>query len=576
MNERFSDGNFTENPVWEGRVDNFIVNEDLQLQSNASSASVSYLFTASRAIENAVWECWVKITYPTSNNNYACVYLVSDRVDISVGCNAYYVKIGGTNDEVSLFLQQGTKHTKIIDGTDKRTDENPVELNIKVVRDNAGNFELYSKLVSEEEYYLEGKTNDMTITHSLYFGVLFSNTNTTGSRYFFDDIFVIGDKAMDSELPVWTSVLVEEPDKLILEFSEVVSVDNAVFEVDNGIGYPAAVNLLSGHAVVELEFTSYFERGIIYTLEINGLTDLAGNPLFNNKKTFGISEPVEQGDILLNEVMFENPENSLEYIELVNASGKILDISGFVITTRKTDGTFNTGVKIPDNTVILPKDYIAFCSDAQIVREYHNCPDESNIITTSSWYNLNNQESTIVFIDSEKDIIYDELSYNTKWHHPLIRNAKGISLERISPYLPTQNADSWHSAASEVNYGTPGYRNSQFREINTDIDEDKWVRIEPEAFSPDNDGYEDVCFIHYKTDEPGYSANVIIYNASGVKMCQLASNALLSTEGTLIWDGKTDKGQNANVGVYVLYFEMIHVGNGRKKQVKLPLVVSGR
>ena len=576
VNEQFSDGNFTENPKWEGTIDNFIVNADFCLQSNASVASTSFLSTASEAIDNAVWECWVRITYPTSSSNYASVYLVSDRLDISTECNAYYVKIGGTNDEVCLFLQQGTRHTKIIDGIDRRTDGNPVELRIKVVRDDAGNFELYSKLSSEEDFFLEGKTQDTEIMQSQYFGVLFSNTGTTGRNYFFDDIFVSGDKADDFEPPVWTSVLVEEPNKLLLEFSEGLNIENAVFEVDNGIGFPNSVSLSAGKTSLELGFAVNFELGIIYTLEISGLIDLAGNELVENRKSFGISEPIEFGDLLFNEVMFDNPENSVEYVELINASDKILDISEYVFSTRRTDGTLTTGIKVPEKTLLFPNSCIAFCSDAELVRNYHNCPMEANIITTSSWTTLNNQEATLVLTDSEKEIIFDELTYNAKWHHLLIRNAKGVALERISPLLPTQSQDSWHSASSETNYGTPGYQNSQFREINPNKEDEKFVWLEPEAFSPDNDGNDDICFIHYKTDEPGYIANVMIFNASGVKMCQLASNALLSTEGTFIWDGKTERGQNANVGIYVLYFEMFHVEKGKRKEIKLPLVVSAR
>ena len=109
VNESFSDGNFTENPVWVGTAQNFLVNNFLELRSQAFETSTSALFTPSEAFEDASWECWVKITYPSSSSNYASVYLNSDKNDISGGCNAYYVQIGGTNDEVSLFIQEGTK-----------------------------------------------------------------------------------------------------------------------------------------------------------------------------------------------------------------------------------------------------------------------------------------------------------------------------------------------------------------------------------------------------------------------------------------------------------------------------------
>ena len=82
--------------------------------------------------------------------------------------------------------------------------------------------------------------------------------------------------------------------------------------------------------------------------------------------------------------------------------------------------------------------------------------------------------------------------------------------------------------------------------------------------------------IHYKTDTNGYVANVLILNAVGVKVFKPASNIILSTEGFLTWDGKTENGKNANVGIYVLYFEMFNPKTGNRKQFKMPIVVSSR
>lgn|GEM_PF-342590 len=584
INEQFSNGNFTENPRWEGMVENFIVNDDFQLQSNAPSASQSFLFTPSRSINNAVWETWVRINFQPSGTNFASIYIISDRADISGGFNGYFVQIGGprtgsgtaTDRDISLFLQQGTRRTRIINGAINRVQMNPVEVNIRVTRDENGNFELFSRLASEDEFVLEGRAHNTAVTQTYFFGVLFSNTNTTGRNYFFDDIFVSGEPAVDLEPPVWNSVAMEEPNKLLLEFSKPIDIDNAEFWVDNGIGFSHTVRTLTGRTSVELEFSVNFLPGITYTLEINGLTDLSGNALIENKRTFGLPERIEFGDLLFNEVMFDNHENSVEYVELINTSDKVLDISGFVIATRRADETLTSGVRIPENTLILPRNYVAFASDARLVRAHHNAPPEANIVQTASWTNLNNESATLVLTD-EMGNIFDELIYNRRWHHPLIRNPRGVALERISPFLPTQNPDSWHSASSETNFGTPGYRNSQFREIHAPAsDNERFVWLDPEAFSPDGDGFNDVCFIRYKTNEAGYVANVAIFNASGVKVRQIASNELLATEGFFMWDGTTDRGQNANVGIYVLFFEKFHVESGRRRQAKLPLVVSAR
>lgn len=575
VNESFLDGNFINNPIWTGITSNFTVNNAQQLQSQASTASTSYLFTPSEAIDNATWECWVKITYSTSATNYAAIYLTSDKSDISSGCNGYYVQVGGTNDEVSLFVQEGTKKTKIIDGTDKRTDGNPVELRIKVTRDAAGNFALYSKLTTETAFVLEGTTQNTVLKSSSYFGLLFSNTASTGSDYYFDDITVTGTKAADKEAPIWTSLTIEPPSTLKLIFSEPMDVSHASFEVDNDMGNPVSQIISDDKKTIELVFASEFEHGKMYELNISGLTDLAGNELADTTRSIGYIEPIAPGDLVINEVMFDNPLNSLEYIEIYNKSDNVLDVSGVVFTTRKSDGTLNTGNVIPAKTLMLPHAYLALCADADSVRNYHYCPDESNILTTK-WTSLNNESATLVLTNATKDTVYDELTYNVKWHNVLVKNPKGVALERINPNLPTQRADSWHSASSEVNYGTPGYKNSQYRDIISNETEEQTVWANPEAFSPDNDGVNDVCFIHYKTDEAGYVANVMILNQVGNKIFQVASNILLSTEGTLIWDGRTQNGKNANVGIYVLYFEMFNPKTGERKQSKLPIVVSSR
>jgi len=468
VNESFLDGNFINNPIWSGTTSNFKVNSSLQLQSNAAGASTSYLFTPSEAIENASWECWVKIDYSTSGSNYACIYLISDREDVSSGCNGYYVQVGGKDHEVSLFVQEGTKKTKIIDGTDGRT-SGKIVLWIKVTRDADGNFALYSKVLSmlipETDYVLEGTTQNKVITSSSYFGLMFVNPASAKLDYYFDDIVVIGTKAQDKEAPVWSGLNIEQPNKLKLSFSEAMDFSSAAFSVNQNLGNPTSQSISNDKMSVVLSFGSDFENGKSYKLTTSELKDLAGNALMKTDSIIGIIEAKGVGDLILNEIMFENPANSLEYIEIYNKSGKLLDVSNMIFTTRKTDGTLNTGVKIPSNTLMSAHSYLVVCAKADSVRNYHRTLSGSTILTTSTWSALNNTGATLVFTNAAKDTIYDELTYNTNWHSSWVKDAKGISLERISPDLPTQSQASWHSClSSSTNYGTPGFENSFYED----------------------------------------------------------------------------------------------------------------
>lgn len=576
INETFSDGNFTENPSWNGSTENFIINSSFQLQSKASATSKSYLSTPCESFDNATWEFWVKINYNPTSSNYVIVYLISDREDISNDCYGYYVQIGNTSDEISLYLKKGTDKIELIDGLDGRTNSSPAEVWVKVTRDKEGNFTLYSKLPDETDYYEEGTAKNLDVLGSKYFGLLYSNTSTTGNAYYFDNITVTGDKFVDVVPPVWTSLTLLEPNRLLLSFSEPVDFSNVDFEVNNGIGKPSQITPADDKKSVELTFDRDFEKGILYTVDISNLKDLSGNTLENTQKQTGIVEKTAIGDVVFNELLFEPAENIPEYFEIYNRSPKILDLTKLYFGTRKTDGTLNTLNYFPNKLLLLPHQYLAVTTNSEAVRSFYSAPDTALIANVEKWSALNNESGTLVLANQAGDTIFDEVSYNVKWHHPLVKITKGVSLEKINPALPSNDSKSWHSAASEVHYGTPGYKNSQFLDLSTDNKTKKWVWIEPEVFTPDNDGTNDLCTIHYQIDTNGYSANVIIFNAVGVKIKQLASNVLLSTEGFLTWDGSTDRGKNVNPGIYVLYFEMMNAETGVKKTEKLPIAVSAR
>jgi hypothetical protein len=502
------------------------------------------------------------------------MYLISDVTDLTNGCNGYYVQVGGTNDEVALYLQQGIKKTKIIDGADKRTDGNPVEIRIKVTRDKDGKFTLYSKLATELEYQQEGSITNTAVTSTKHVGLLFANTSTTGSSYYFDDIIVTGEVAADNIAPELLSAKIVLPNKLLLTFSEPVDKSNATFLVSNNLNSPQSV-LLQNDKTIELTFDASFEKGTLYNFEINGVSDISGNVMLPLTKKIGLPENAEFGDLIWNELMFNAPEGGQEYVEILNISEKLIDLTNIAFASRKTDGTLNTAVTILAENYLAPNEVIAFALSPDSVLNYHRPTADAHIVATKNWYNLNNEAATLVLCNVAKDTVYDEISYDSRWHHVLISDKKGVALERIQPNRPTQDATNWHSAASEVNFGTPGYENSQYRAMG-DVIPEKVVWCDPEAFSPDNDGANDICFVRYSTEYAGFVANVVVFNPSGVKIADLARNALLSIDGYLTWDGKTLLGTNAETGIYLLYFEMFHPVSGQKKIFKLPLVVSAR
>jgi len=145
-------------------------------------------------------------------------------------------------------------------------------------------------------------------------------------------------------------------------------------------------------------------------------------------------------------------------------------------------------------------------------------------------------------------------------------------LERIDFDAPTQNSSNWHSAATSVGYGTPTYKNSQYK---TEADVKGEITIGPEIVSPDNDGMDDFATIDYAFPEPDYVANITIFDAAGRPVRYLQRSALCGTKDYFRWDGLGEKGQKLPIGIYVVYSEVFNL-SGKKKQFKKTIVLARR
>ena len=183
-----------------------------------------------------------------------------------------------------------------------------------------------------------------------------------------------------------------------------------------------------------------------------------------------------------------------------------------------------------------------------------------------------NDDKGDVIILNEQGKIVDELVYSDKWHFKLIDNKEGVALERIDYHAATQNQDNWHSAATSVGYGTPTYKNSQYR---MDLQVQGDITASPEIVSPDNDGMDDFATIDYNFPSPGYVANITIFDANGRVVRYLQRNALCGTKGNFRWDGLGEKFQKLPFGIYVIFTEIYNL-DGKKKQFKNTIVLARR
>lgn len=299
LTENFSDGDFSNNPAWTGNTADWIVNASLQLQSSTTIAnSPFYLSTASTLATQAQWDLFVRLAYNPSSQNYVDVYLTaSDSNLTNTATTGYFVHLGGTADDISLFRKDATGDTvRIIDGVNGTLNTSNNQLRLRVTCSATGVWNLSRDLTGSGVYTSEGTVTDATYTTSSYFGFFVKSTSSYFGNHYFDDINIHA-LVPDVTPPVIQSATVVSSTMLDVLFNEAVdaaTVQAATnYVADNGIGSPATAVLdISNPALVHLTFAAAFPIGTTNTLTVNNVTDLASNPISNGTITFIYSPDV--------------------------------------------------------------------------------------------------------------------------------------------------------------------------------------------------------------------------------------------------------------------------------------------
>lgn len=321
---------------------------------------------------------------------------------------------------------------------------------------------------------------------------------------------------------------------------------------------------------VTLQLGNSIVPGTVYTLTIEQAEDCLGNFQENPQQVqFAIPQAVAIGDIQLNEILFNPQSGGSDFIELVNTSDKVISLNGLQIINRlKTSG--NTASSIDFEQLLLPGQYLAITPDLNDITRDYPLPAEANIIE-ANLPSLDAREGNVGLILDNLEL--QSFDYSEDLHSSLLRDDRGVSLERLSLSLDINAPNNWASAAASTGFATPGYPNSQGVAVSSP--QDDLFFLDRETFSPDGDAFEDILVLNYQTDQAGYLANIRIFDANGRSVTSLARNEALASEGILTWDGSNEEGQKARIGVYVIWLE-VFTPAGDKRVEKLSCVLAGR
>ena len=457
VQDNFADGNLTNNPEWTpDNATNWVVVSN-QLRSNSATPSSSfYIITPSTKATTAQWEFWVNLQFNTSSANFVDVFLMVDQSDLfSTNLNGYFVRIGGTPDEVSLYKVVNGVTSMLINGADGVTNSSNNTLRVKVTRDADNLWTLQRDAAGGATYFTEGTITDNTISASQFFGIrVQQSTASFFNRHFFDDIYV-GEMIIDITPPTIQFLGVENPYQVQVGFDEILqpaSAQNvAHYSASNGLGLPATAQLQPDQKTVLLTFAQEFQSGVTYHLTITNVLDAAGNVMAETILPFSFSYPASYKDIILTEIFADpTPQVGLpdaEFIEVFNRSANPIDLAGWKFTDGSSTAT------LPARS-ILPGEYLILTSNAN-ASLYNTF---GNVLGAANFPTLNNAGEALRFYAPGNQLI-DSVNFNLGWYADEDKQAGGWTLELIDVNNTCGEENNW-TASEAVQGGTPGAVNS--------------------------------------------------------------------------------------------------------------------
>jgi len=453
VSDHFTDGNFTQNPSWIGDSNHFEINSIHQLHLNSSGADTSTLSTISEWITETEWSFWTKISFNTSTNNYIRIYLTADSARLDNQIKGYYIQLGGADDSIVIFRQNGKECKRIQSFQNYLTNKSTNVLRIKITRDNNGNWETYLDTIGETNYIRDRSFIDTTFHTSNFFGVFCRYTSSNSTKIYFDD-FYVGHIQKDSIPPSLASCNFEDSTHIQVVFSENLKRPECedpqhYFLLHQGIK-PEKVNIdLLQPPKVRLQFSSPFEVGMCDTLKITGIPDLSGNLIKESLAPICFYHP-RTYDILINEIMYDpEPQVALpaqEYIELFNRTSFPIDLHDWIFY-------FGSQQKKIPNVIIKPQGYLLLVKDTNL---YYFHGETVQLFTSGS--SLSNEGATLTLKDKEQKVIHS-VSYSPDWFHSYFKEEGGWSLEMVDPMNPCGCEENWRASVDAAG-GTPGKENS--------------------------------------------------------------------------------------------------------------------
>ncbi|MBM3324398.1 MAG: hypothetical protein FJY66_01885 [Calditrichaeota bacterium] len=338
---------------------------------------------------------------------------------------------------------------------------------------------------------------------------------------------------------------------------------SGTFEVTERFGQRTISALSPADSSVEMIFVPIAEEGpraYLAELEVND------DDSTNNGRLLQQNISPDQAGVVINEIQYRPLTGRSEWIEFYHRGQYPLQFGGWQFSDAL--GLTDTTKRFTFPTLRLDAGaFLILAADSAIFLE--SLPETVAVVVWGEGSPaLNNTGDSLVLWDADGQRI-DQVNYDSDWG----RDEEGTTLERISPVSASDDPLNWASSVDPTG-STPGRQNSQLyvpasAGANT-------LLIEPNPFSPDGDGFEDITFLRYHLRYSNARLDLKVFDVRGRKVRWLANNEPVGQTGEKLWDGKDDRGRDLPVGIYVVYLEALAQGDTRIEKAKRPVVIARR
>ena len=456
IQDDFSDGEFSTNPIWGGNAANFTVNTTKQLQSKTAITGTTYLSTLHNLtnLDSKEWHFWAKLAFSPSTSNYARIYLSASQSDLSLNPSGYYLQLGesGTKDAVRLMKNDNGTISEICSGLSGQIAKS-FTIGIKVVRNKKGEWKLFVDPTGGENFNAFAIGNDSTQISGSTVGLFCKYTAGNSAKFYFDNI-TVGDEIRDLIPPILVSATIINTQHLDVLFDQPLDTISGQlitnYSINPAISISSVIIDTINPALVHLLLTSPLQNGEIYVLTTDSIADNLENisTIQTSNFTYLVSEISVLGDVIISEIMADpTPTMGLpevEYIEIYNRSNKHFNLKGWKISDATGDGTIA-------ESWLKPGEYRVICSTSSV-------SSIQNSIGATNFPSYNNAGDD-VNLKTMDGIIIDNVSYIDSWYLDEGKKEGGYTLERINLTLPCSNQNNWNSSIASIG-GTPGTINS--------------------------------------------------------------------------------------------------------------------